>query len=671
MKKITNDSYYYPKETLDSISAQNQPYPSSKYYPFPEPKNTFRLNPLVLTSLKNLDVDDLQDVFGKGIQEKRQNILGEKIENEKMFKENAEIQEIKASIEYAKLNKMRALQMQQNQMRRLQSLIKDNEADEEVLKKLKIDKIKAQEEEERKKNERIKAKKLIQQQMIEKEKLKDESKKEYEKDLKDIQNIMNKIKNEDLENLKEDKRKKDIARQYMESAYAEKEERKIKAKEEERLQKEKERKYQQDIEKRQNDYNDKKAQIQLEKDKIFEKLCQEEAKRQAERDYWENVRNELHTEQENRKAKLQELAEKEKLQRQKEDIINSAIKQMKLKEENKKKEKEMEEEFKRKLMEKFNDDEKLEMLNLQKRKEKERQLKEEIERQWQLKLEQYQKQKEAELNDLLKKKREEERKRYLIEQEKKRLIQENEKLLKDYYPTGYQKALNSLQSLSPPKKEENTRHDIIFNNIFGNSNPNKASAYPKYGKIKNFVYDIGIQEIHPNINIINYPMYNATANNDYDSYPTPEEYKKYMDKTGQLNYAYAGGKDTTGIPMRSQMPIFANNDLNRKWIIGNETNKTLYNNNINSTGFISSNESFKSLNNSNGFKNNINTLNYMDGSRTGRFFNNTDKIFYQKQKSVSPFQRNLTMRSTNPNGTHSPENYQQTVRPKIASQVLG
>ena len=646
MKKITNDSYYYPKETLDSISAQNQPYPSSKYYPFPEPKNTFRLNPLVLTSLKNLDVDDLQDVFGKGIQEKRQNILGEKIENEKMFKENAEIQEIKASIEYAKLNKMRALQMQQNQMRRLQSLIKDNEADEEVLKK------------------------LIQQQMIEKEKLKDESKKEYEKDLKDIQNIMNKIKNEDLENLKEDKRKKDIARQYMESAYAEKEERKIKAKEEERLQKEKERKYQQDIEKRQNDYNDKKAQIQLEKDKIFEKLCQEEAKRQAERDYWENVRNELHTEQENRKAKLQELAEKEKLQRQKEDIINSAIKQMKLKEENRKKEKEMEEEFKKKLMEKFNDDEKLEMLNLQKRKEKERQMKEEIERQWKLKLEQYQKQKEAELNDLLKKKREEERKRYLIEQEKKRLIQENEKLLKDYYPTGYQKALNSLQNVSPPKKEENTRHDIIFNNIFGNSNPNKASAYPKYGKIKNFVYDIGIQEVHPNINIVNYPMYNATANNDYDSYPTPEEYKKYMEKTGQLNYAYAGGKDTTGIPMRSQMPIFANNDLNRKWITGNEAYKTQYNN-INSIGFLSSNESFKSLNNSNGFRNNINTFNYMDGSRTGRAFNNTEKMFYQRQKSVSPFKRDLTMRSTNPNGTHSPENYQQTVRPRIASQVLG
>ena len=160
MRKNIDDSKYYPRETLDSISAQNQPYPSSKYYPFPEPKNTFRLNPLVLTSLKTMDIDDLQDVFGKGIQESRQSALGEKIENEKMFKENSEIQEIKASIEYAKLNQIRALQMQQNQMKRIQKLIKDTEEDEEVLKKLKLDKIKAKEEEERKKNERIKAKQV-------------------------------------------------------------------------------------------------------------------------------------------------------------------------------------------------------------------------------------------------------------------------------------------------------------------------------------------------------------------------------------------------------------------------------------------------------------------------------------------------------------------------------
>jgi hypothetical protein len=674
MNNSTNNkkNKYYPKLTLDPVSAQNQPYPSPKYYPYPEPKNTFRLNPLVLNTLKNLDVDNLQDVFGKSIQEKRQNSLGEKLQNEKMFKENSEIKEIRASIELAKLNQVRAQQIQQNQMRRIQNLMKDTEADAEVLNKLKLDKIKAKEEEEKKKKERIKAKYLIQQQMKEKEIIKLESKKEYEKDLKDIQNMMDNIKNEDLHNLKEDQRKKAIARQYMETAYAEKEERRRKAKEEERLQKERERQYQQHVVKRENDFNDKKAQIKYEKDKIFEKLCEEETRRQAERDYWENVRNDLHTEQENKKAKLQEIAEKEKMKRQKEEMIESAIHQMKIKEEKKKKEKEMEEEFKKKLIEKFNQDEKLEMLNIQKRKEKEMEMKKEIEKQWKLKLEQYQKQKENELNELQKKKEEDQKNTYLIEQEKKRLLSENEKLLKNFYPTGYHKAITSLKKLPPPLNlDEKSKHDIIFNNIFGNSNPNKASVYPKYGKIKNFVYDRGIQDIHPNINMTNYPMYNSTANNDYDTYPSPEEYKEKMDKIGQINYAYAGGCDTTGIPLRSQMPVFIHNNHNpnKKWITGNQINKTHYiNTNNNRTGnrkgYVSYLGSLKNLNNVKDFNND-----YKEANRSTKMFSNTDASFYQRQKSFSPFNRNITIESTNPNGIHCPENYQQTIKTRIATQV--
>ena len=66
-----------------------------------------------------------------------------------------------------------------------------------------------------------------------------------------------------------------------------------KEKEEDLLQKEKERKYQEEIAKREEELNNKKAAIKFEKDKIFEQLCEQEAKRQAERDYWENVRNEL------------------------------------------------------------------------------------------------------------------------------------------------------------------------------------------------------------------------------------------------------------------------------------------------------------------------------------------------------------------------------------------
>ena len=663
MKKITLESKYYPKDILNSIAAQNQPYPSSSYYPYPIPTNTFRLNPLVLPSLKTMDIDDLQDVFGKGFQDMNQRKIGEKISNEKMFRENEEIKEIKNAIEYAKLNQARAKQIQQNQYRRIQNLIKDTQEDEEVLKKLKLDKQKALEENEKKKMERIKAKKLLQQQMKEKENMKKEAEKEYQKDLQDIKKIMDTIHNEDLETKKEEERKKSIARQYMYNAYKEKEEKKRKELEEEQLQKERERKHLETVAKRESDLNDKKAHIQQEKDKIFNKLCLEEAKRQAEKDYWESVRNDLYTEQENLRAKNEEKAEKEKLLKQKEEMLQSAIEQMKRKEEIKRKEKEEENDIQRRMIEKFKEDEKHEMDNLLKKKQQEQKMKEEIEKQWQYKLQQYQEQKKAEIDLLNKKHQDDINKNYLVEQEKKRLIQENETLLKNYYPSGYKKAIGSLKNDIEKPKQENIRSDIIYNNIFGNTNPNKPSVYPKYGKIKNYVYDKSVQDIHHNINMTNYPLYNATANNDYDSYPSIDEYKKIMKKTGQVNLAYAGGGDTTGIPMRGQMPIYANNDFNRKWLLGNEGNKTMYNPKLRSNFWNAS--SYRSTNNNS---------NSIDSKYNNKSFNNKKKendddinrTFYKRQNSFSDYNRNLPMKNNNTNGINAPQNYPQTMKENIA-----
>ena len=78
--------------------------------------------------------------------------------------------------------------------------------------------------------ERIKAKKLLQKQIRDKEKLKQEAEKEYKKDLVDIKKIMDQIHQEDINNIKEDQRKKSIARQYMYNAYKEKEEKKLREK---------------------------------------------------------------------------------------------------------------------------------------------------------------------------------------------------------------------------------------------------------------------------------------------------------------------------------------------------------------------------------------------------------------------------------------------------------
>ena len=580
---MSKANYYYPKYKLDPISAQNQPYPSPSYYPYSEPKNTYGLNPMTLKSLNTLNIDDLQDVFGKGLQDEKSNIIGTKLENERIFNEDDDINEIKSSIQKAKLNKILAKQMYQNQMKRVQNLINDTKTEEKVLREIELEHQKEIEKEEKRKKDMLQAKYLIQQQMLEKEKLKLESKKEYEKDKKDIENIVDAIRREDILAKEELNRKRNIARTYMESSYARKALQKKKEKENELLEKEKERKYQEDMQKRENEFNNKKAKKQFEKDQIFNKLVEQEAQRQAEKDYWENIRNELHLEQENKRLKMAEKAEKDKKQKQKEEMIESALEQKKMKEENKKKELEQEEEFKKRYIEKIKEEEELEKLNAQKRKQKELELRLEVEKQWQMKLKQYQKQKEEELKTIKNLKIKEQAKKYLIEQEKQRLIKENEALLKGYYPLGYQKAINSLKNVDDSHLVNNnienndTKHEIIMNNIFGNSNPNKSSAYPKFGNIKNFVYDKSIQDVHNKINIKNYPMYNATANNNYDSYPTPEEYIKMMQKSGQIKMAYAGNTDTTGIPMRGQMPVYGNRRLTKSTsYVGNIGSNTNY-----------------------------------------------------------------------------------------------
>ena len=173
---------YYPKTTLDSISAQNQPYPSPNYYPYAPPSNTYGVNPSTLKSLKTLDINDLQDVFGKGFQEQNSLTVGGKLEKERMFQEDEEITEIKNSIQRAKLNKILAKQMYQNQMRRIENIINDTRTDEQVLKDRNIEESKKNNEEEKKRQERINNKLIIQQQMRDKEILRQESKKEYEKD---------------------------------------------------------------------------------------------------------------------------------------------------------------------------------------------------------------------------------------------------------------------------------------------------------------------------------------------------------------------------------------------------------------------------------------------------------------------------------------------------------
>ena len=565
-------------------SRKKQAYRSLANYPYPEPRDTFRINPLCLNSLKNLDIDDLQDVFGKNIQDQRSYEEGQKLMKEVIINDSPEIKEVKDAIEHAKLNQILARQMNQNMLLRQQKLIKEAEEEELVLQEIENEKKRKKEEDEKKKIEFLKNREINLQQIRDKKLLREQAEKEYERDKKLVDDMIKKMKEEELAAMKEEQRKKDINKLFMQNAFKERDIIKKKEQEYDKLQDEDIRKYKEQVALRQKNLQKKKDDLQQQKDKIFNKLCDEEAKRKAEQDYWDNIRADLHVEQDLLKAKQKQKEEEDKRNKLRDEVINSALEQMKYKAMKKKEDEENDEKFRQKLLEKYAQDEKLEKEKQEKQKQQLIDIQNEIQKQRELKYLQYQKQKEKELFEINKSKEEEDARRYIIEQEKMRLLKENEELLKKYYPSGYYKVKDSLRQVKKPTTT--TRHDVIYNNIFGNSNPNKSTAYPKYGKIKNFVYDINVQDVHPNINKVNYPMYNATANNDYDSYPTPEEYKKMMEKVGQKNYAYAGGDFIQGIPMRSQMPVYNNLNennfkrknltiLNNTNLVGNNTNDTL------------------------------------------------------------------------------------------------
>ena len=617
-----NNYSYNSKESL-----KDQAYRSLKYYPYPEPRDIYRINPLCLNSINKLDIDDLQDAFGKNIQEQRSYEEGQRLMKEMIINDSPEIKEVRDAIEQAKLNQVLARQMNQNNFLRQQKLIKEAEEDEVVLKELENEKKRKKEEEEKKKKEFLKNREINLQQIRDKKLLQEEAEKEYERDKILLDEMIQKIKEEDLAAKKEEQRKKNINKLFMQNAFKERDIIKKKDLDKDKLLEEDIKKYNEQIALREKNLAKKKNDLQQQKDIILKKLGEEKAKRKAEQDYWDNVRADLHVEQDLLKAKQQQKEDEEKRNKMKEDVMNSALEQMKYKAMKKKEEEEMDAKFKQKILEKFAEDEKIEKEKQEKKKQQLIDIQNEIQKQRELKYLQYEKQKEKELLEINKRKEEEDAKKYIIEQEKLRLLKENEELLKKYYPIGYYKVKDSLKQINKPILT--TRQDVIYNNIFGNSNPNKSTAYPKYGKIKNFVYDINVQDVHPNINIVNYPMYNATANNDYDSYPSQEEYKIMMDKTGQKNYAYAGGEFIKGIPMRSQIPVYNtlnDNKFKKKYLtIENNNNNfigTNTNNNFHLSRYFSKDKDRKTIMNggiSNRSNSYIKTENNYANAQKGKF----------------------------------------------------
>lgn len=182
----------------------------------------------------------------------------------------------------------------------------------------------------------------------------------------------------DIRKMLNEAMKKKEAFQTMQESLADKQRRLEAEKQREKDEDEKYQKYMQGVQKREYEFKMAKAELEATKAGIYERMKDDQIKRQKETELMENLREELYREELEEKARQRDQAEREKLARQKEMMRRAEIEDHAARARRKEEERLLEEKFKIDMMRKFAEEAKLEQLNLQKRRMKELEHKREV-----------------------------------------------------------------------------------------------------------------------------------------------------------------------------------------------------------------------------------------------------------------------------------------------------
>ena len=123
--------------------------------------NLYDINPLGIDSLKNLNVEKLEEDIAKEIKMKKVSEQRENCEIKRICNESAEIKELRNRINMAKLNQERSMQIYERQNRQLSQLNADAETDEQMLKRLEEEKKTEIQNEAKRKSELLNSKYVI------------------------------------------------------------------------------------------------------------------------------------------------------------------------------------------------------------------------------------------------------------------------------------------------------------------------------------------------------------------------------------------------------------------------------------------------------------------------------------------------------------------------------
>ncbi|CAJ1371527.1 unnamed protein product [Effrenium voratum] len=396
---------------------------------------------------KRAQVTMLEEQLADQLSKSKAEQLRSEMDRRRICEGSEELRALKERLHMAKVNKERAQQLLEIEVRKERNRI----ADHMLTEHMENERLEQQELEHKliieKQKQRERVKVINQQQIAMKEAQREEAMQEYIKERQQVEELVEKIAKEDAKEAKVRSDKQVESRIMLQQFMLDQKAKQEKAEAEERAENERIEQFARDKRAREERLEQERQEKEKEKIRILNAMLGKmEAKNKAAEEF-ELLRNDLHFEEGQAEARrVEEMRMRKKLE-DREEMRNAHFIQMQAKEEKMSRAREDEAKLREELMSKFAEDDRIEQLNDHKRRLKVEQHKRETERLIEMRREMFEVARAKERDEQEALKKDEDQRRIIIEEEKKRLLREHGQELKKFLPKNTLGSMEDYQLL--------------------------------------------------------------------------------------------------------------------------------------------------------------------------------------------------------------------------------
>lgn len=381
-------------------------------------------------------MSDAEERLAAELKRRHDTAAREEAARRRIVEGSEELRLLKEKLHAAAVNKMRAQQLLDREVREAQAQAQEAALDAEVeVRRLEGLNFAARYEQE-KTQQRGHVKETNQKQIAEKERQRQEAEELHVEDRAMVEMTVTKIAEEDRAERASRLQKQAEARRV----FQQHQQQQLEKQQAEQLREAREDAKIEEYSKQKHDFKEviarERGQQEVEKWRVQQLLIDQQVEKQREAEKMERLREELHFEEREEAARQNERVQAQKRLEDKAEMLRDYREQLLVKEEKRRRQAEEEQLFREQLMAKLAEDDRIEQMNAQKRRLRVQEHKREVDRQVEARREAYEAARQREREDEERAKEEEAWRRQVIEEERRRLLEEHAEPLTGFLPKG-------------------------------------------------------------------------------------------------------------------------------------------------------------------------------------------------------------------------------------------